>query len=154
MSHGEAEDVLQDTFAAMIQRGAAPEQPEFYCLRAFRNRAFNFRRSLWRRVLRELESAWWFEGAEAESPRERAAMRELAGLPVEQREAIVLKVWHQHTFEEIGAMLGISPNTVAGRYRYGLQKLRMSMREDEYEQLEFDRAPIAMLEAARPVAET
>jgi DNA-directed RNA polymerase specialized sigma24 family protein len=28
------------------------------------------------------------------------------------------------TFEEAGAALGISPNTAASRYRYGLSKLR------------------------------
>ena len=48
----------------------------------------------------------------------------LAALPVEQREAIVLKIWHRLTFEEIGGLLGISPNTAAGRYRYGLQKIK------------------------------
>src|SRR5437867_1608395 len=39
LSHGEAEDVLQDTFVALVQRSAAPSQPEHYCVRAFRNRA-------------------------------------------------------------------------------------------------------------------
>ena len=38
----------------------------------------------------------------------------LAELPVEQREAIVLKIWHRLTFEEIGGLLGISPNTGGG----------------------------------------
>jgi RNA polymerase sigma-70 factor (ECF subfamily) len=51
-------------------------------------------------------------------------MRCLAALPPEQREVIVLKFWHHHTFEEIGELLGLSPNTAAGRYRYGLQKIR------------------------------
>ncbi|MFO1498782.1 MAG: hypothetical protein U1G07_10375 [Verrucomicrobiota bacterium] len=42
LSHSEAEDILQDTFTALLQRDARPEQPEHYCLRSFRNRAFNF----------------------------------------------------------------------------------------------------------------
>ena len=78
LSHSEAEDVLQDTFVALLQRESPPEQPEHYCVRAFRNRAFNYRRSLWRRVLRELESTRWFERSETETPQERAAMRRLA----------------------------------------------------------------------------
>lgn len=57
----------------------------------------------------------------------RAAMRHLAGLPREQREVIVLKIWHRHTFEEIGELLGISPNTASGRYRYGLIRLRAAL---------------------------
>jgi hypothetical protein len=51
----------------------------------------------------------------------------LARLPVEQREAIVLKIWHRFTFEEIGGLLGISPNTAAGRYRYGLRKIKLQL---------------------------
>ena len=93
-------------------------------MRSYRNRALNYRRSLWRRLTRELESVRWFERSPGESPEERAAMRGLATLPQEQREVIVLKIWHEHTFEEIGELLDISPNTAAGRYRYGLQKLR------------------------------
>ena len=60
-------------------------------------------------------------------------MRGLATLPQEQREVIVLKIWHEHTFEEVGELLDISPNTAAGRYRYGLQKLRLFLKGSEYE---------------------
>jgi RNA polymerase sigma-70 factor (ECF subfamily) len=129
LSHGEAEDVLQDVFRELLKRDDRPHRPEHYLVRAFRNRALNYRRSLWRRVAREFESGRWFERAPDESPRERAAMRCLATLPPEQREVIVLKLWHGHTFEEIAALLELSPNTAAGRYRYGLQKLRACLRE-------------------------
>jgi RNA polymerase sigma-70 factor (ECF subfamily) len=149
LSHSEAEDVLQDTFMALLQREAAPEQPEHYCVRAFRNRALNYRRGLWRRVMRELESNRWFERSETETNQERAAMRALAGLPVEQREVIVLKIWHEYTFEEIGGLLEVSPNTVAGRYRYGLQKLKASLKGDAYDRLEPDGTSITLLEAAQ-----
>ena len=59
-------------------------------------------------------------------------MRCLAELPVEQREAIVLKIWHRFTFEEIGGLLDISPNTAAGRYRYGLQKIKIQLEGTDY----------------------
>jgi len=124
LSHGEAEDVVQETFMALMQMPFAPQKPEHYCVRSFRNRALNYRRSMWRRLTREWESLRWFEKLPDESPEERAAMRTLAELPVDQREVIVLKVWHGCTFEEIGGLLEISPNTAAGRYRYGLQKLK------------------------------
>jgi RNA polymerase sigma-70 factor (ECF subfamily) len=124
LSHGAAEDVLQDTFLALLQLAEPPAQPEHYLVRCFRNRALNHRRSLWRRARRELESWRWFEAAEGETARERQAMRCLARLPAEQREVIVLRLWHELTFASIGQLLGLSPNTVAGRYRYGLQKLR------------------------------
>jgi RNA polymerase sigma-70 factor (ECF subfamily) len=140
LSHAEAEDVLQETFIALTQQAQRPTKLEHYCVRSFRNRALNYRRSLWRRLTRELESTRWFERSSDESPAEREAMRHLAELPVEQREVIVLKIWHRRTFEEIGEVLDISPNTAAGRYRYGLQKLKIRLEGEEYER-ERDETP-------------
>jgi RNA polymerase sigma-70 factor (ECF subfamily) len=161
LSHSEAEDVLQDTFLALMRRGEAPARPEHYAVRAFRNRALNYRRSLWRRCAREWESGYWFEPTGHEGPAERQAMRCLADLPREQREVIVLKIWHDYTFEEIGRLLEISPNTAAGRYRYGLQKLRRYVKgtESEYERDERDErderlgSAIALVGAAPPLGE-
>lgn len=79
-------------------------------------------------------------------------MRCLARLPAEQREVIVLKIWHEYTFEKIGELLELSPNTAAGRYRYGLQKLRACLNGEEYESLESTGEPTAFLDAAPTVA--
>lgn len=131
LSHGEAEDVLQETFLALLQLERRPGEPEHYCLRTFRNRALNYRRSAWRRLTRELECRRWFEREAGESDAERRAMRALADLPPEQREVIVLKIWNGMTFQSIARLFDISPNTVAGRYRYGLNKLRLCLKEEE-----------------------
>lgn len=152
LSHGEAEDVLQETFIALMRRAEVPEQPEHYCVRTFRNRALNYRRSLWRRLTRELESRRWFERAPDETPAEREAMQALADLPQDQREVIVLKLWHDHTFEEIGELLDISPNTAAGRYRYGVQKLRVRLKGMSYERDERIGEAVAFVDAAPPVS--
>ena len=133
LSHAEAEDVLQETFLALIRMAERPEQPEHYCVRSYRNRALNYRRGLWRRLTREFESRRWFDRSAGESPFERAAMRCLEQLPREQREVIVLKLWHDCTFAEISELLEISPNTAAGRYRYGLQKIRLCLEGLTYE---------------------
>ena len=148
LSHGEAEDVVQETFLALLQMESSPSRPEHYCVRSFRNRALNHRRSLWRRLTRDWESLRWFEKSRGESPADRAAMRCLAELPVEQREAIVLKIWHGCTFEEMGELLEISPNTVAGRYRYGLQKIKSKLEGLVYERDEFTGDTIALLASA------
>lgn len=152
LSHAEAEDVVQETFLALVQREAAPDNPAHYCVRSFRNRALNYRRSFWRRLTRELEAQRWFEREPQEAPAERAAMRCLAGLPVAQREVIVLKLWHDYTFEEIGELLGLSPHTAAGRYRYGLEKLRACLRGEPYERDESVGDTVAFLDAAPPGA--
>ena len=153
LGHGEAQDVLQETFLALMQMGFPPAKPEHYCVRSYRNRALNYRRTLWRRLTREFESHAWFERTSTESPTERAAMRCLAELPVAQREVIVLKLWHDHTFEEIGELLEMSPNTAAGRYRYGLEKLRACLKGESHERDEFVGGTTAFLDATSPVAE-
>lgn len=150
LSHGEAEDVLQETFLALMQSPEPLREPEHYCLRSFRNRALNYRRSLWRRLTRELESQRWFEPTSSETPAELEALRYLAELPLEQREVVVLKIWSRYTFEEIGGLLDVSPNTAAGRYRYGLRKIRDQLERSFYERAEITGAPVALL--ATPVS--
>jgi DNA-directed RNA polymerase specialized sigma24 family protein len=74
-------------------------------------------------------------------------------LPQDQREVIVLKIWHQHTFEEIGKLIDISPNTAAGRYRYGLQKLKARLEGLNYERNERLGDTVALVGAAPPFTE-
>ena len=164
LGHGEAEDVLHSTFLALMRLQELPREPENYCVRSFRNRALNYKRSLWRRLTRELEvladghpfagGHHWFEKSQDETLQamQTDAMRRLAELPQEQREVIVLKIWNQFTFEEIGGLLEISPNTAAGRYRYGLQKIKSKLEGVVYERDGFTGEPIAFAAAAPSVA--
>jgi len=154
LSHSEAEDVLQETFVALMQKIEPPNQPLHYCVRSYRNRALNYRRSLWRRFTRELESKHWFDRSMEESPLELAAMRCLEKLPREQREVIVLKIWHECTFEEIAELLDLSANTVAGRFRYGLQKMRAALKGTSYEQPESIGEGFARVVATPTIGET
>ena len=78
-------------------------------------------------------------------------MRCLANLPPEQREVIVLKIWHGMTFEAIGELFEISPNTIAGRYRYGLDKLRYCLKGKSYARDESLGDTIAIMDAASPL---
>jgi len=48
----------------------------------------------------------------------------IAMLPVEQREVIVLRLKGDMKFRQIAKLHGVSINTIQGRYRYGLNKLR------------------------------
>jgi RNA polymerase sigma-70 factor (ECF subfamily) len=153
LSHAEAEDVLQETFMKLVKLPKSPVQPEYYCVRSFRNGALNYRRSLWRRITRELESKRWFEREPGISIAEREAMNSLATLPQEQREVIVLKIWHNYTFEEIGLLLEVSPNTAAGRYRYGLKKLKNCLKGSEYERDERIGEVYGLVAAASPIPE-
>lgn len=151
LSQAEAEDVLQDTFVALLGLTNPPESLSGYCIKTFRNRAVNYRRSLWRRLTRELASQAWFDQDEVTDQQDRVLMAALAALPQDQREVIVLKIWHEYTFEEIGALLGTSPNTAAGRYRYGISKLRNFLTKAYYEYDERFGEAFALLGASKSV---
>lgn len=154
LSHQESEDVLQDTFIEILAQDKSLAAPKAYCVRAFRNRALNYKRGFFRRLKREFESKSWFENEDRRDPREITAMRCLAEIPRDQREVIVLKIWQDLTFREIADIVGLSPNTVAGRYRYGMAKLRhcFVLHEENAE----DQAPLgnrsATMAAAAAVA--
>ena len=62
-----------------------------------------------------------------DSPRSERLQQSLAALPLEQREVIALKIDAELTFAQIGAVLGVNPNTVASRYRLALEKLRTAL---------------------------
>ncbi len=48
----------------------------------------------------------------------------LGKLPYEQREVIILHLYSGMKFKAIAKSEGVSINTIQGRYRYGLDKLR------------------------------
>ena len=54
----------------------------------------------------------------------------LAELPYEQRETVVLHLKGGLRFREIAKLQDVSINTVAGRYRYGLDKLRSILNDE------------------------
>jgi RNA polymerase sigma factor (sigma-70 family) len=51
----------------------------------------------------------------------------IAQLPNEQRQVIVLRLKGEMKFRDIARLQGVSVNTIQGRYRYGLNKLRSIM---------------------------
>ena len=50
--------------------------------------------------------------------------RAIARLPHEQREVVILRVKGELKFKEIAEIQGVSVNTIRGRYRYGMNRLR------------------------------
>ena len=48
----------------------------------------------------------------------------------DQREVLVMKIWGGLSFPQIAAVLRISANTAASRYRYALAKLREPLAEE------------------------
>lgn len=69
----------------------------------------------------------WFESESSEDETRRLLEAGLKELPPKFAEVVVMKVWGDRTFAEIGEALEISPNTAASRYRYGLEALKKKL---------------------------
>lgn len=63
---------------------------------------------------------------EADADRRRAA-EQVAALPAEQREVVVLHLWGGLKFREIGRATGVSTFTAASRYRLATGRIRRAM---------------------------
>jgi RNA polymerase sigma-70 factor (ECF subfamily) len=132
----DAEDVVQEAFVRYWrhQRGMAGN-PQALLLVSVRRSALDLARRISRRKAREeradggLEDRYGYfvpltgEGDE----RRREVESALRRLPEEQREVLMLKIWQERTFDEIGRLLEISPSTAASRYRYALISLRREL---------------------------
>lgn len=133
----DARDVIQELFRRLTVQSHPLEgvrQERAYLLRLVHNLTVDFIR---RRAARTRSTAALREEmvevfAPSDTPDEQAFRSELAQalgeLPHEQRVVVHLKLWEEFTFEDIAKTLGISPNTAASRYRYGLDKLRARLR--------------------------
>lgn len=131
---------MQEVFLralAQSQRWFGLRNPAGYLYRAARNEALSRlrKRSVRERLAPEVErTAAIVEpaGSNLEAGEEAARVNAaLMALPVEQREAIVLKLYQDRTFREIARITGVSQNTAASRYRYALAKLKEILEKEE-----------------------
>lgn len=122
---GRAQDALHQVFLKLMENGklSEAEDKKAYLFACVRNAVLNDATRQNRSTSIEAESIW-FIPPERDYAGERNLRRALALLPDDQREVLVLHMWGELTFLEIGKLLGTSSNTVASRYRYGLAKLR------------------------------
>jgi RNA polymerase sigma-70 factor, ECF subfamily len=130
--HAAVEDALQDLFVHVAKKCAQLAEADnlhAYLIRIARNIALKHIRA--RRDSSEID-----DFLVAANPldhglddQQRAHVsRALSALPDEQREVVALKTFEGLTFEQIGELLDISPNTAASRYRYGTDKLAQQLK--------------------------
>lgn len=79
-----------------------------------------------RSLKRDIEMPLFEEGGNRDETR-RILIEGLKVLPQKFAEVINMKLWGEQTFAEIGEALGISLNTAASRYRYGIEALRKQL---------------------------
>jgi RNA polymerase sigma factor (sigma-70 family) len=122
------EDVVQEAFVRLAGQRSPPQDPVGWLYRVVRNGAINASRTAGRRALREAAAASrgepWFHASPGDRLDAAAAADALAGLPIEQRETIVARLWGGLAFDEIARLTGSSASTVHRWYHQGLEALR------------------------------
>lgn len=145
----DAEDILQDALIRLARKEADGEfiggQEAWlsYVFASIRRLAVDYGRKSDRRRKREDEANAeiaedagddpWFSSAAADEELKEFLEDEMKKLPPKFSEVIVLKIWGEQTFQQIADMLETSLNTVASRYRYGLDMLRKALRNKKEE---------------------
>ena len=129
----DAEDVLQEIFCRLARYGLRwrlVRDPRAFIFRMARNETNRFLkhkvglRKGERVIMTGAETGFTAAVAAPGEPALALLLRRAEELPSEQKEVIFLKVFDGLTFKEIASVCGISANTVASRYRYGIEKLR------------------------------
>jgi RNA polymerase sigma-70 factor (ECF subfamily) len=136
----DAEDIVQEVFARAIDRTRdAPSAVGPYLYRAVSNACIDFlrrrnRAAVYREEVgvEELLAKRHGPGEAAQSAEElRNIERLLRRLPAEQAETVRLRVLDELKLNEIADVMGCSINTVCSRLRYGLQKLRSAVAQEQ-----------------------
>jgi RNA polymerase sigma-70 factor (ECF subfamily) len=141
----DAEDIVQDALVKLVEKLDANEfvggQEAWipYLFTAIRRLAIDLGRRDDRRkrredfVSEEVESDQkdafhpWFESESSDDETRQLLEAGLKELPQKFAEVVVMKIWGERTFAEIGEALEISQNTAASRYRYGLEALKKKL---------------------------
>lgn len=140
-SLADAEDVVQEAFVRYWRHQRhLPGDPQALLITSIRRAALDYARRHARRAAREEKAGGGLEETECmfepqfgeEAARHREIETALQRLPAGQREVLVLKIWNELTFEQIGATLEIPANTAASRYRYALAALRKELKPAEH----------------------
>jgi len=118
----QAEDVVQQTFVRLLQRDPAG-------ISSVRGLLFTIARNLVRDDLRRAaasKSAYPILESAADAPdpdRLEALSRALNGLPDDQREVVILRIYAGLPFADIAAIMGVPEATAKSRYRYALERM-------------------------------
>ncbi len=131
-SIADAEDIVQDAFVK-FWRKQHPIGNRALLFATVRSTAFDLLRRDSRRARREADAVADSEQSvappqfESVTESQQALAAAVDRLPAEQREVLVMKIWNELTFADIGTVLGISQNTAASRYRYALAALKKNL---------------------------
>ncbi len=129
---GRAQDAVHQVFVKLIENKSLSRAADkkAYLFACVRNAVLNEGKLRKRNTPLDPDTAW-FIPPDRDYAGEQNLRRALGVLPDDQRQVVVLHVWGELTFLQIGDLLGVSSNTAASRYRYALAKLRDEMSAKE-----------------------
>ncbi|MGB7159434.1 MAG: RNA polymerase sigma factor, partial [Tepidisphaeraceae bacterium] len=131
LSRPRAQDVVQEAFVALMHETREPANVKGWLYRAVRNAAISAVRAEQARVRRHAALAksgpTWFDGRPDDLIDAAATQGCLETLPPARREVIVLRIWSEMSFPEIGELTGLPVSTVFDHYRKGLAAIREKM---------------------------
>lgn len=127
------DDVVQEAFVRLCTSRPVPHDPVNWLYRVVRNLAINANRSRQRRSQHETRAATiepWFASDPDSRLDGQAAAAAMELLPEEIRETIVLRIWCDHSFQQIAELTETSPATANRRFHAGLENLRQELGVD------------------------
>jgi RNA polymerase sigma-70 factor (ECF subfamily) len=124
------EDVVQEAFVKLAARPWPPDNAAAWLYRVVRNGALSAARAERRRRRHESAAAppTWFLPSEGVGLDGEVVSAALQALPPELREPLVAHLWGGLTFEQVGALAGVSSSTAHRRYLAALSALRERLR--------------------------
>ena len=133
-TRADAEDAMQNGFLKFWRTRDGAREPLPYLYACVRTAAMDLGRGERRRDryerANEQPDASAFEFPVERHEREAAIETALGQLPGDQREVVVMKIWGELTFAQIGQALGVPLSTAASRYRYALTRLEQELSEE------------------------
>jgi RNA polymerase sigma-70 factor, ECF subfamily len=130
--HADAEDVFHTAFVRFWRQRDRVRDPIPFLFACVRTAAINWCRERGRREKHEraVNPQPLFATDQDRLTRgetDEAVEEALRGLSEEQREVVVMRIWGELTFPQIGEVLSVSSSTADTRYRSGLQRLRVAL---------------------------
>jgi RNA polymerase sigma-70 factor, ECF subfamily len=125
-----AEDAIHGVFEQILRRGFLPSVLRPYVFRCVRNAALDGLRRTKVRQDSIFDFAVSQDSLALATPGSGELERWLQVLSPEEREAVVLKVYGEFTFQQIADLRQVPLPTAASWYRRGLEKLRALLPKD------------------------
>jgi RNA polymerase sigma-70 factor (ECF subfamily) len=123
------EDCVQDAFVRLAAQAPRPDNTIAWLYRVVRNGALNASRSERRRGSHEEHAARLKRIQQGQTQREHNGTPEqlleaLSGLPQQQRELILLRIWSELTWQQIAELTGTSTSSAHRNYLAALANLK------------------------------